>query len=119
MKRSATIAVTLLAATATAAWAGEVVTGSLVTPDGKAIKGYPVIISGTYPSGSTQYWVTQTDEGGAFRFDAMPPGKYVVSPSNDPTVTRTFELKSDAQSTAQDVGPILVNPGSKLRAVGE
>ena len=118
MRRTATIAITLLAATATATSAGEAVTGSLVTPDGTAIKGYPVIISGTYPSGSTHYWVTSTDESGAFRFDAMPPGKYVVSPSNDPTVTRAFELKS-AQPTTQDVGPIQVNPGSKLRAAGE
>lgn len=124
---TAIVTAILVCVTATAAWAGETtVTGSLVTPDGKAVKGYPVVISGTYPSGTTHNWVTTTDEAGAFRFDALPPGKYVVSPSNDPSASRTFELssdkawwalKSDEPSTKQDVGAIEVDPGPKMRSL--
>lgn len=131
MKRmTAIIAAILLCVTATAAGAGDAdVTGSLVTPDGRAIKDYPVVISGTSESGETQDWVSQTDAGGKFRFESLPPGHYIVSPSNDPSAARTFELKSDkswwkafktdAPSTKQDVGTIEVDPGPKLRSLAE
>jgi hypothetical protein len=121
----------LLCVTTTAAWAGDAaVTGSLATPDGKAVKNYPVVISGTSPSGETQDWVTTTDEAGKFRVDALPAGKYVVSPGNDPGVARTFEMESQKGiwqlfkkqapvPTEQNVATIQVTPGSKLRSLTE
>jgi|GEM_PF-3702121 len=127
MKRAIAIAGALLLWTAPAAWAESTdVTGALAMPSGKAIKGYPVVISGTYASGATHHWVTTTDESGKFKFDNLPAGQYVVSPGNDPDAAKSFELESSnawwdvfktkSEATDKDVGTIQVDPGSKLRA---
>jgi hypothetical protein len=128
MRRTMTIVgALLLCATASAAWAqSSDVTGTLLLPNGKAIKGYPVVISGTYASGTPQYWVTTTDEAGKFKFADLPAGQYVVLPGNDPDAAKSFELESNKtwldaltatpDTTEKDVGTIQVDPGSKLRA---
>ena len=136
MKRSTAIAATLLMSTALmstsiqGALAGSSeVTGSLVTPSGTTIKGYPVTISGKASSNSTSSWVTTTDETGKFKFDGLPAGSYVVTPGNAPEAAKAVKVESDETSifdlfrnkapTETDVGTIEVAPGGKLRRAPE
>jgi len=105
------------------------VTGTLVTPDGKAITDYPVVVSRASEQGEPENWVASTDATGKFKLNELPPGKYVVSPGNDPSVVKAFELRSTKSfwsdlfkappTTGQDLGAIQVDAGSKLRAPGD
>ncbi|BAQ18771.1 carboxypeptidase-like regulatory domain-containing protein [Methyloceanibacter caenitepidi] len=106
------------------------ISGTLAMPNGKAIKGYPVILSGTFSSGATQYWVTTTDEAGAFNFEGMPAGQYTVTPANEPTASHSVTIQekqktfldyfSTATGTAkEDVGTLTVAPGDKLQTPSE
>jgi hypothetical protein len=125
VRRAVTIA--LLCALSGVALAQDgAVTGTLITPDGKAVTDYPVVVSRTSQQGEPESWVASTDATGKFKLDDLPPGKYVVSPGNDPSVAKTFELRSSKSfwsdlfkappTTGQDLGAIQVDAGSKLRA---
>ncbi|HML93734.1 carboxypeptidase regulatory-like domain-containing protein [Methyloceanibacter sp.] len=132
MKRLTILALILaLPMTASVAKAGSSdVTGTLAMPDGKAIKGYPVVLSGRYASGSTQYWVSTTDEAGKFSFEGMPAGDYTVTPANEPDAAKSvtveektgslLDIFSPASEVSEtDVGTIEVEPGDKLQSAAE
>lgn len=132
MRRLTILALALaLSMSASAARAGSSdVTGALAMPNGNAIKGYPVILSGTFASGSTQYWVSTTDEAGKFSFEGMPAGDYTVTPANEPDAAKSVTVEEKTGSVLDifspapevsetDVGTIEIEPGNKLQGPAE
>ena len=91
--------------------------GTLSTPMGTRVEGYPVIISGTGPSGEQTDWISSTDSQGEFFLQKLPPGKYTAAPANEPEAATSFELNAAGESTSEDEPveiEIRVTPGEKF-----
>lgn len=91
--------------------------GTLSTPMGTRVEGYPVIISGTGPSGEQTDWISSTDSEGEFFLQQLPPGKYTAAPANEPEAATSFELNAPGESMPEDKPleiEIQVTPGEKF-----
>jgi len=92
----------------------DAVTGRVVTPDGRGVAGYPVVVKS---ADQTHEWISSTDRAGNFAVQELPPGEYVLAPANEPNLSTTFRIKEQAatdSSSPKDVGEIEVAPGSKF-----
>jgi hypothetical protein len=69
-----------------------VVRGSVVLPDGIAIKSYPVIISGRTVEGEEYSSFVTTNDDGQFEVMELPPGSYQVMPAGRPENAMNFTV---------------------------
>jgi len=108
----------VLICTATAeglAQQGEV-KGTLSTPAGTPVEGYPVIISGAGQSGEPTNWISSTNSMGEFLVEQLPPGVYTAAPANEPEAATSFEIKADKGDAPNDSADVevQVTPGDKF-----
>ena len=89
------------------------VSGTLSTPDGKPVIGYPVIVSGEV-AGRARNWISSTNDEGKFAVEQLPPGAYTVVPANEPDAVTGFQIAPEAVETAAPNLEIEVKPGDKF-----
>ena len=101
--------------------------GSLVMPSGKAVQGYPVLVTGTDAEGKALGFVATTDKNGVFNVQGLPAGEYTVAPANEPSASENVQIEAKEKSFLdyftwaprtfeKDIGTLKVTPGNKLQA---
>jgi hypothetical protein len=89
------------------------VSGTLSTPDGKPVIGYPVIVSGEV-AGHARNWISSTNTEGKFVVEQLPAGEYTVVPANEPGAVKAFQIEPEAVETAAPDLELEVTPGDKF-----
>lgn len=96
--------------------------GSVVTPTGVPMRSYPVAIEGKTARGERFNSYVTTDQKGLFEVYQLPPGTYTAIPAGEPdsgnkevTIKRKPFFNFWKSDKTQDLGKLIVKPGSKLR----